>query len=207
MKPVYIEREANFLLNTPTIEGLSFIRDLSKKNVIDFQHMNYKDVKNLFSSRKVGMIIDGSWSLNKFDEEGIDWGVEMIPLLKGQKRPRPLVYTKGIAVNKFSKNKNLAIEFLMYVTMSRELEKLWAKKYWVPANINLIEKVRSSDRDHAVLKVFDQCKHGDLFPTTQKIGIMLGPSNRALANIFLGQKDVEQALKLAEEEIVRMKAK
>lgn len=66
-------------------------------------------------SGKVGMFVTGSWSLEPLKDAGINYGLAEIPSRNGNEGVS-IISSSGLAMSKYSKNKEAAFEFIKFWT-------------------------------------------------------------------------------------------
>src|SRR5690606_38141925 len=102
-----------------------------------------------FTSAKAAAIIGGPWSAATYKEAGIDFGVSKIPTLPNGEAYQPFAGGKAWVISNYSKNKELAAEWINYITNEVQQQKLYEMLNEVPANQGTREIVASGDDDLA----------------------------------------------------------
>ncbi len=69
-----------------------------------------------FSIGKVGMYMNGSWSLTKHQEAGLNFGVQVLPKFNAGIPAASILSSSGVGISKTTKNKEAAWEFVKYWT-------------------------------------------------------------------------------------------
>jgi multiple sugar transport system substrate-binding protein len=75
-----------------------------------------------FTIGKVGMFINGAWSLSTFKEAGLNFGVQVLPRFDAATPAASILSSSGVGISKTTKNKEAAWEFVKYWT-GEELNK------------------------------------------------------------------------------------
>jgi len=88
-------------------------------------------------SGKVGMFINGSWSLESLKEAGINYGIVELPSRNGQDAVS-ILSSSGLAISKDSKNKEAAFEFIKFWTSEEANES--RIEYELPVLKSVVEK-------------------------------------------------------------------
>lgn len=95
-----------------TVKPFQFFQDMIKDNIaISGQDSGEKN----FLLGKVGMFINGSWSLNRLNEKGINYGVAILPKFNDSPS-KSIINSSGVSISKTSKYPNEAWEFVKYWT-------------------------------------------------------------------------------------------
>ena len=69
-----------------------------------------------FRAGNVAMFIYGSWSINTFNEDGLNYGVVKIPSFAGKGDSISILSSSGLSISKDSENKDAAWEFVKFWT-------------------------------------------------------------------------------------------
>lgn len=82
------------------VNALSFVKDLRDKYKIIPRECDYNTADALFKEGKVGMIINGPWSVSGYKKAGVDFGITRIPkVVSTGLWPGPMVSPKGYSIN------------------------------------------------------------------------------------------------------------
>ena len=102
-------------LNSPeSVATFTMFQDMQKDG---YALAGEKGGRNEFSAQKSAMFIYGAWSINAFNEAGLNYGVVEIPAFAGSGHDSVSnLSTSGLAMSKDSKNKEAAWEFIKYWT-------------------------------------------------------------------------------------------
>ena len=105
--------------STETVEPFQFFQDMLKDGIAvgteDYGESN-------FSIGKVGMFINGSWSITKFEDAGLNFGVQVLPRFDEATPAASILSSAGVGISKTTKNQEAAWEFVKYWT-GEELNK------------------------------------------------------------------------------------
>lgn len=101
-----------YLNSSKTIQVFEFFQNMIKKNIA----ISVKDSgeKN-FLLGKVAMFVNGSWSLNRLNEKGINYGVALLPKFTSEPA-KSIINSSGLSISKTTKYPNEAWEFVKYWT-------------------------------------------------------------------------------------------
>ena len=131
-------------LDSPgAIQGARIIRQLAAEGLVP-QGTDYQTMQGLFTQGQAGMIMTGPWEIDNVKRAGIRYGVAKIPTFEGRVA-RPFVGAQGFMVNRFSRNKILAMEFLRRFVLSKEGQlAIWREDPRIPALRAAFQEVASN---------------------------------------------------------------
>ncbi|WP_035052487.1 extracellular solute-binding protein [Carnobacterium pleistocenium] len=148
-------------LNSPeAVEGINYITDWYQ-NVWPQGMLDATSSENfmneLFTSGKTAAVINGPWGASGYDEAGVNYGVSTIPTLANGAEYEPFAGGVAWAVSQYSKNPELAQEWLDYVTNAENSETLYELTSEIPANQEARTVVSKSGNEltKAVIEQFD----------------------------------------------------
>jgi len=118
----YVDAQGNVagaLDSAETVKPFQYFQDMLKDGIAvgteDYGADN-------FSIGKVGMFINGSWSIKKLEEAGVNFGVQVLPRFDATIPAASILSSSGVAISKTTKNQEAAWEFVKYWT-GEELNK------------------------------------------------------------------------------------
>lgn len=125
-------------LNSPeSVEGITYITDWYQ-NVWPQGMLDATSSENfmneLFTSGKTAAVINGPWGASGYDDAGVNYGVSTIPTLPNGEEYEPFAGGVAWVASKYSKNPELAQEWLDYVTNAENSETLYELTSEIPAN-------------------------------------------------------------------------
>lgn len=176
-----------------------------------------------FLNDKYAMILSGPWMIKKFKESGVNFAVSLIPKptkeeaikLKlipenatDEQYEREITSSTNIGGNnivifKNSKYKEVAYEFINYVT-GKENQVFWAKKLGqIPINLKAYDDVLNDAATIPEIKVFmQQLLLAKAPPLVPLYGLMESDIvNLEMEEALKGSKTVEEAFKLASKKV------
>jgi len=110
-------------INTPeSIEAVQFIFDLNNKYKITpfYPETTFKIAREMFRKQKAAMLIDASWVIPHFVDAPFEWAITTLPERKCFGTPSAFDDTM-YAMSSRTPHKNLAWEFLKYMTANEEV--------------------------------------------------------------------------------------
>ncbi|WP_211249834.1 extracellular solute-binding protein [Carnobacterium alterfunditum] len=148
-------------LNSPkSVEGISYIanwyQDVWPQGMLDATSSE-NFMNELFTSGKTAAVINGPWGASGYDDAGVNYGVSTIPILPNGSEYEPFAGGVAWAVSKYSKNPELAQEWLDYVTNAENSETLYEVTSEIPANqeARAVASESGNELTKAVIEQFD----------------------------------------------------
>ncbi|NQN90837.1 extracellular solute-binding protein [Streptococcus suis] len=145
-----------------------------------------------FIQGKVGALIDGPWVAASFKEAGINYGVTKIPTLPNGNEYSPFAGGKAWVISNYSKNKEVAQDFLDYVTNSENQKQFFEETQEIPANTVAREfaSEKGNDLTKAVINQFTSSKP---MPNIPQMAEVWEPSASMYFDVVSGSKTPEEA--------------
>lgn len=187
------------LANEGAIEGATYIQkfyeeDIFPSGLLGEQGINVLD--SLFTEGKVSAVISGPWNLEPYAAAGIDFGVAELPLLPNGEHMQSFIGVKSYNVSSYSKNKELAEEFVKFITNEENSLARYEATREVPAIIALAENPAVTE-DAASAAVATQSQYAKLMPGIMAMNSVWEPMDNALQTIANGTGEPETALQSA----------
>lgn len=151
----------------------------------------------LFSEGKAAAVISGPWNANPFKEAGIDYGVVALPKLDSGEHMSAFVGVKSYNVSSYSKNSELAEEFVKFIANEENSKVRFEKTNEVPALKVLVDNPAVA-ADPVAKAVAEQSQYSELTPSIPEMNEVWTPVDSALQTIATGS-DVKTALEQAVE--------
>lgn len=180
-------------LNTPqAIAGMKYFQKLRRLvlNVSatdasrDFCHAS-------FSSGVSPMIITGSWKINEFKKNGMNFGVTTLPKFPGQDKPATSFSGVRLAfVSSYSEHPEEAMQFAKFITSKELLQKRFEITDQIPPRTDI------EINDEYSKAVVAQLQYSKPMPTIIQLGKFWQCMGPALSGIWNGD-DVEKTMNIA----------
>lgn len=139
--------------NEAWIEGATWYQNLFKDG-ISLQGINAEETGSLFQAGKIIFLIGGTWTYNNCKNEEMAFGYAPVPAFEGhedQVGTPTGSWHFGIPVN--AKNKDLAAEFIKYMSIG-EGNELWLEANGdVPATIAGADKIMNDENAEEYMKI------------------------------------------------------
>ncbi|HEY8645351.1 MAG TPA: maltose ABC transporter substrate-binding protein [Gaiellaceae bacterium] len=158
--------------------------------------MDYETSQTLFKSGQIGMMIDGPWSLPNIKASGVNFGIAIIPKMKGP--ARPFIGTSGFMLSAFSQNKLAAKQFLQtFVPTTSTMDMLYNSvpqpMAWKATNAKI--------KDPQVKAFAASITNGRATPAIPQMTGVWDAWTKAMAGLFNGQGDPADLMKTAADTI------
>ncbi|AZN35925.1 maltose/maltodextrin ABC transporter substrate-binding protein MalE [Iodobacter ciconiae] len=180
--------------NAGAIAGLETINKMIKTGVMP-KSATYADMEAGVNQGKIAMMINGPWAWDNLKKSKINWGVAPIPTING-KPGAPFVGVLGAMLNRSSKNKELAVEFLEnHMLTVAGLKTINADvPLGVPANKAFFNELKANP---AIQASMESAKAGQPMPNIPEMGRFWASLKSALQNVTQGRQTPKQGLDAA----------
>lgn len=184
------------LANKGAIEGAEQIKKFYDNKVLPTGIIGEQGttvLDSLFTEGKAAAVISGPWNLAPFKEANIDYGVKELPLLNNGKHMGSFIGVKSYNVSSYSKNAELAEEFVTFITNEENSKVRYEKTQEVPAVAALAEDSSVKESEGA-MAIAEQSKYAELTPGITEMDSVWKPIDAALQTIATGKVEVKKAL-------------
>ncbi len=159
----------------------------------------YPEMEAAMAQGRVAMMINGPWSWVNLQRVGLDFGVARIPAVDG--RPAaPFVGIKGVMINRASRQRELAQEFIEHYMLSPEGLRAInrAEPIGAPASRAFFAELSADPRvGDQVRGIMDSARDGVPTPSNPEMGRFWSAMKSSLTNLSEGRQGAEQALQAA----------
>jgi arabinogalactan oligomer/maltooligosaccharide transport system substrate-binding protein len=191
------------LANDGAIEGAEYIKQFYDTGVfpsgtVGEQGINVLD--SLFTEGKAAAVISGPWNLTPYKEAGINYGVKELPLLGNGEHMGSFIGVKSYNVSSYSKNSELAEEFVKFISNEENSKVRYEKTQEVPAVAALADDPVIQESESATA-IATQSQYAELTPGITEMNSVWEPIDAALQTIATGKAEPDTALPQAVEQI------
>ncbi|GGB04728.1 extracellular solute-binding protein [Agarivorans gilvus] len=192
------------LLNTDgAVEGAKFIQKFYTSGafptgIIGNNGLNAID--SLFTANKAAIVQTGPWALQPYKEAGVNYGVAPLPKLPSGEPMGSFMGVKSYSISTFSKNKELAQQFIEFINNFDNAKRRFELTGEVPAVAALVNDPVIKN-DPGARAVALQSVHATSMPSIPEMNEVWGPANSALQLIATDKQDAKGALDAAVESI------
>ncbi len=188
-----------------TIEGFKFFLD----RVASYMYkddVGHEAQLKLFIEKKTPCIVTGPWDIPKIKEAGIKFFVVPLPPIDKERIPKPYSGIKLWWMSKLTKERGTdkaTVLFMLWYTLNDEIVKYLAKEAgFVPVNKYALQ----SPEVQSIPEVYGYAmavRNSIPMPKSPEMAKVWGPVADAISAIWGGKASVEEAFKLAQEEILK----
>lgn len=191
------------LANSGAIKEAEYIKTFYDSGVfptgiVGEQGINVLD--SLFTEGKAAAVISGPWNLTPYEEAGIDYGVKELPMLANGEHMGSFIGVKSYNVSSYSKNTDLAEEFVAFIANEENSKTRFEKTAEIPAVEALANDPAILDSESATA-IATQSKYAELTPGITAMNSVWEPIDSALQTIATGKAEPKTALPQAVEQI------
>lgn len=184
--------------NAGAIKGAEMLVKLINAGVMP-KGASGPQVTSAMSKGEIAMMISGAWEWENLRKSKINFGVAPIPSIGG-KPARSFIGVQGAMINRASKNKDLALEFIEnYLLTLDGLKTLDSDVSLGVTAHKAFYKTRASDP--LIAATMRNIKTGLLMPVNPEMGRFWSAMGSALENISLGRQKPKDALDAAAQRI------
>lgn len=194
---LYKDGRANYT-SDEVVDALQFELDLIEKHKVSPTDVQTDGELTLFLQGKNAMHLNGPWMLGQWEKSDLNLGVARVPQLGTENQS---VFAKShnfVVLESTDEEKDKGIsDFLEYVS---ENSLAWGESGQAPASKATYESdefKELNDQGHVMASQFDDAVFS---PKVENWDMAVDPLRDAINSILLGQKDIDDALKEAEEE-------
>ncbi|ALV21363.1 extracellular solute-binding protein [Carnobacterium antarcticum] len=161
-------------------------------------------ITDQFLAGKVAAFIGGPWQAADLKEAGVNYGVATIPTLDNGEEYQAFGGGKGWVVSNYSKNKEVAQEWLDYVTTAENQNKFYDETNEIPANQE--SRMYATDqKDELTTAVIEQYQEAQPMPNIPEMAEVWTGAENLMFDAASGNKtpkeSADDAVKLISESI------
>ncbi|MGX7393583.1 extracellular solute-binding protein [Carnobacterium mobile] len=149
-------------------------------------------ITDQFLAGKVGAFIGGPWQAAALQEAGVNYGVSTIPTLNNGEEYQAFGGGKGWVVSNYSKNKDVAQEWVDYVTNTENQNKFYDMTNEIPANQES-RKYATGQDDELTTAVIDQFKEAQPMPNIPEMAEVWAGAENLMFDAASGNKTPKQS--------------
>lgn len=160
----------------------------------------YAEMEAAMAQGKVAMMINGPWSWVNLRKVGIDFGIARIPAVAG-KRAAPYVGVKGVIINRATRQRELAVEFIEnYLLKPEGLRTVdRAEPIGAPASKSYYEALSA---DPNIAGIMASARDGTPSPSIPEMGKFWAAMKSSLTTLTEGRLSPQQAMDAAARRIL-----
>jgi len=152
--------------------------------------------RTLFEEGKIPYIIDGPWSISRYENAEVDYGVDLIPTIRGE-RPTSFSGVIMASVYRQSPNPDAAFRLLEFMTSVDGLEILYEQKGVLPA-LKDVSVVPGVAEDENLAGISAQLNYSQPMPIIPEMGFFWSNAGSMYTNAWNGIVSPAEAAETAE---------
>lgn len=152
--------------------------------------------RTLFEEGKIPYIIDGPWSIARYENAEVDYGVDLIPTIRGE-RPTSFSGVIMASVYRQSPNPDAAFRLLEFMTSVDGLEILYEQKGVLPA-LKDVSVVPGVADDENLAGISNQLNYSQPMPIIPEMGFFWSNAGSMYTNAWNGIVSPADAAQTAE---------
>ena len=145
-------------------------------------------VLGTFVEGNTAMIINGPWVINELDKEGRKYEICPLPPFEDGQVPKPFVGILGIMLNRFAKNPDPAIKFMIFMNNKENQVKIYKALNRIPARIEALETPEVQE-DKKIMGFYLSAKNGIPLPSLPVMSSVWDPMVQSLTLITTEKRD------------------
>jgi maltose/maltodextrin transport system substrate-binding protein len=165
----------------------------------------YPEMEAAMAQGRVAMMINGPWSWVNLQRVGMDFGVARIPAV-GARAAVPFVGVKGLMINRATRQRELAVEFIEHHLLSPGGLRLLnqAEPLGAPASRAFFAELTAEQRAGGrIAAIMASARDGSPTPQNPEMGRFWAAMKTALTNLTEGRQTPQQALDTAARRILQ----
>lgn len=191
------------LNNAGAVEGAEYIQKFYKEGLFPtgiIGEQGISVIESLFTEGKAAAIISGPWNVEPFTKAGVNYGIQKLPELANGENMTAFIGVKSYNVSSYSKNPELAEEFVKFIANEENSKKRYEITQEVPA-VSALASDPVVTESEAAKAVAEQSKFSVLMPNIPQMNEAWVPTDSALQTIATGKAEPKAALDQAVETI------
>ena len=181
------------------VRGAALLERLVREGLMP-SGSGYAEMEAGMAQGKVAMMINGPWSWVNLRKVGIDFGIARIPSVAG-KKAAPYVGVKGIMINRATRQRELAVEFIEnYVLKAPGLRAIdRAEPIGAPASRAYYAELA---HDPNIAGIMASARDGTPTPSIPEMGRFWAAMKSSLTTLTEGRLNAQQAMDAAARRIL-----
>lgn len=165
----------------------------------------YPEMEAAMAQGRVAMMINGPWSWVNLKKVGMDFGVARIPAV-GARAAVPFVGVKGLMINRATRQRELAVEFIEQHLLQRTGLRLLnqAEPLGAPASRGYFAELAADPKTGPqIATIMASARDGVPTPNNPEMGRFWTATKTSLTNLTEGRQTPQQALDAAARRILQ----
>lgn len=115
------------------LAGMEFYKTLSDIYPVKSADATWDAMTSFFGEGKAPYVLTGGWDINRFKEQGIDFGVTSIPLLPNGEHPITFSTVDTVCISSYTEYPDAAMLLAKFLTENDQYKILYDTKHEIPA--------------------------------------------------------------------------
>lgn len=165
----------------------------------------YPEMEAAMAQGRVAMMINGPWSWVNLQRVGMDFGVARLPTV-GSRAAVPFVGVKGLMINRATRQRELAVEFIEQHLLTTHGLRLMdrAEPLGAPASRRFFAELAAQPgTGERIATIMASARDGLPTPSNPEMGRFWAAMKTALTNLSEGRQTPQQALDAAARRILQ----
>jgi len=170
--------------------------------------VKYEEIDRLFKNGNTAMIINGTWAIEEYEAEGLNFGISKIPKSwQGDRNPTPLISGLGfmINVNCYGDELEVSKNFIEYM-LSEEIQISWTKSTQTFPVLKDIDTNAAIRDNPPVFNAFQQAKICRGKPCDDMIRVIRDAIRINVENVIAGSITPQEAAPKIQLDAIRLKS-
>lgn len=185
--------------NAGALMGARLLERMMKEGLMP-AGSGYPEMEAAMAQGRVAMMINGPWSWVNLKRVGMDFGIAKIPMVNG-KASSPFVGIKGVVINRATKQREIAIEFVEHYMLSIEGLRLINKTEPIGAAASK-SYFQELAQDPRIAGIMESARDGLPTPSNPEMGRFWAALKSSLITLTDGRQSAEQAMESAAKRIL-----
>lgn len=162
------------------LEALTFFQSLRELYDVNAEDADGAAADSAFKSGSAAYMINGPWAVQGLKDEGINFGITVLPTLPNGQNPKSFSGVRANYVNAFTDHPEEAKLLAAFISSEEMLTKRYEMTSQIPPHKNV------SIEDEYSKAILDQAAFAVPMPNIPAMGSYWGPMGTAFANIWNG---------------------
>jgi maltose/maltodextrin transport system substrate-binding protein len=185
--------------NEGALAGARLLERMLKQGLMP-SGSGYAEMEAGMAQGHVAMMINGPWAWLNLKRAGIDFAVTKIPMV-GSKAASPFVGIKGIIINRSTRQREVAVEFIENYLLTQQGLRTINNAEFIGAPASR-EFFRELSADPRIASIMESAHDGLPTPSNLEMGRFWAAMKSSLTTLSEGRQTAEQAMEAAARRIL-----
>ncbi|MGN0894393.1 MAG: extracellular solute-binding protein [Succinivibrio sp.] len=199
----FLEGAVCGLESKSTIEAFSLLRQMHKDGLV-YDYLagvnGYNRMYELFTHGNALAVINGPWAIDDYIKAGVNIGLTTLPVLPNGNAMAGFLGTKGYSISKWSKNHDLAEEFLKFINTHDQAMTRYKVSRQIPPVISVLQDA-SLASDELIQVIAQQSTLAVNMPSAPEMAQVWEIMDKTIWSVMHTDKSISGLLEDAKEKI------